>query len=61
MMIVTVMLVAVFALALGFLIGFSMDTQSYTKTTKPIKHESNDNEIQKEYENFLNYDGTPQQ
>lgn len=61
MMIVTVMLVAVFALVLGFLIGFSMDIQSYTKTTKHIKHESNDNEIQEEYENFLNYDGTPQQ
>ena len=61
MMIVTVMLVAVFALTLGFLIGFSTDTQSYTKTKKPIKHVSNDSEIQKEYENFLNYDGTPQQ
>lgn len=61
MMIVTVMLVAVFALVLGFLIGFSTDTQNYTKTKKPIKHESNDSEIQKEYENFLNYDGTPQQ
>ena len=60
MMILTVMLVAVFALLFGFLLGFSYETKSNVKTRK-IKYEQNDTEIQKEYENFLNYDGTAQQ
>lgn len=60
MIVLTVMLVAVFALLFGFLVGFSFQP-NYKSKAKIIKKEQADSELQKEYENFLNYDGTAQQ
>ncbi len=60
MIVLTVMLVAVFALLFGFLVGFSFEL-TYKPKVKKIKKEQTDSELQKEYENFLNYDGTAQQ
>lgn len=59
MIIITVMLVAVFAFLFGFLLGFGFDTRPVTKAKKTEK-EQPDAELFKEYENFLNYDGTAQ-
>ena len=59
MIIITVMLVAVFAFLLGFLLGFIFETKPNIKVKK-VKVKAEDSGIQKEYENFLNYDGTAQ-
>lgn len=60
MIVLTVMLVAVFALLFGFFVGFSLQP-TYKPKVKTVKKEQTDSELQKEYENFLNYDGTAQQ
>ncbi|MBO5358253.1 MAG: hypothetical protein J6A78_02925 [Clostridia bacterium] len=46
----------------AFLIGFVLGTVSYKPSSaKKIKLDDDYARIQKEYENFLNYDGTEQQ
>ncbi len=60
MIILTVMLVAVFALLFGFLVGLCYQGKPAVKRMKTIKEED-DVSFQKEYENFLNYDGTAQE
>ena len=60
MIILTVMLVAVFALLFGFLVGICYQGKPTVKSVKANK-EPSEAEFQKEYENFLNYDGTAQE
>ncbi len=46
----------------AFLIGFVLGTVSYKPSSaKKIRFDDDYARIQKEYENFLNYDGTEQQ
>lgn len=60
MMILIIMLVAVFAFIFGFMSGYTVE--AYPKVYKKQKiREQNNPQIQKEYENFLNYDGTVQE
>ncbi len=60
MMILIIMLVAVFALILGFSLGYTVEADSKIHK-KQITKKQDSAELQKEYENFLNYDGTVQE
>ncbi len=59
-MVLAIVLVAFFALALGFLAGVTIDLKP-NAFKKQIKLKKEIAEIEKEYQNFLNYDGTIQE
>lgn len=59
MIIFTVIFVGIAAFLMGLTVGSTeLPQKSAKKPTEPI---SNDERLQKEYENFLNYDGSVQQ
>lgn len=59
MMILLVMLLAVFACGFGFWAGYFYESKPQKPKKETVKAEKA--EIEKEYENFLNYDGTVQE
>lgn len=60
MIILIIMLVAVLAFVFGFISGYTVEIYPKTYKKQTIR-EKNNTQIQKEYENFLNYDGTVQE
>lgn len=59
MIIITVIFVGVAAFLMGLIVGYSDVPQKSTK--KPYEPLNTTERLQKEYENFLNYDGSVQQ
>ncbi len=58
-MIILFLLLAVFSFLLGFILGVFKKGQP--KVTQNVNFENENLITQKEYENFLNYDGTMQE
>ncbi len=59
MTVLAIVLVGFFAYIFGFLLGLKFEIKPKIHKIKIKKQEKT--EIQKDYENFLNYDGTVQQ
>ena len=60
MMTAVSLLVGATVFYMGFLLGFEFPKSGTAKIKKENKNIFVDDRLQKEYRNFLNYDGTPQ-
>ena len=58
-MIILFLLLAISAFMIGFLCGYKKENSP--RIRKPVAYDDEFLRLQKEYENFLNYDGTEQQ
>lgn len=55
-----IILIALLSLGLGFVVGFTIEVKPKV-CKKTVKLKKENAEIQKEYQNFLNYDGSIQE